>query len=184
PQVNKELEPNPSCFKSDNRPVECVSWNDAQEFCARLSNHTKKPYRLPSEAQWEYACRAGTTTPFYCGETISTDLANYDDYETTGVYQGETTKVGSFKIANAFGLHDMHGNVWEWCQDDWHDNYEDAPIDGSVWAGLGIGLGNDMKVLRGGSWFSHADYCRSAYRTYSVADFNGSNIGFRVVRST
>ncbi|MFM6266763.1 MAG: formylglycine-generating enzyme family protein, partial [Dolichospermum sp.] len=85
---------------------------------------------------------------------------------------------------NAFGLHDMHGNVWEWCQDDWHDNYEDAPTDGSVWTGLSTGLSNDMKVLRGGSWFSHADYCRSAYRTYSVADFNSSNIGFRVVRST
>ncbi|MFM6871579.1 MAG: formylglycine-generating enzyme family protein, partial [Dolichospermum sp.] len=160
PQVNKELEPNPSCFKSDNRPVECVSWNDAQEFCARLSNHTKKPYRLPSEAQWEYACRAGTTTPFYCGETISTDIANYDGYYAygdgiTGVYQGETTKVGSFK-ANEFGLCDMHGNVWEWCQDDWHENYINAPDDGSAWISL-----SNRKVLRGGSWFSHADYCRS-----------------------
>ncbi|MFM5960078.1 MAG: formylglycine-generating enzyme family protein, partial [Dolichospermum sp.] len=98
-KVNIDLEADPSCFKGDNRPVECVSWNDTQEFCARLSNHTKKPYRLPSEAQWEYACRAGTTTPFYFGDRITTELANYCGYYaygdgTTGGYQGETTKVG------------------------------------------------------------------------------------------
>ncbi|MFM6603662.1 MAG: formylglycine-generating enzyme family protein, partial [Dolichospermum sp.] len=124
PQVNQKLQPNPSRFKRANRPVEQVSWHDAIEFCARLSNHTKKPYRLPSEAQWEYACRAGTTTPFHFGETITTDLANYcGDYAygrgQKGAYREETTEVGNFP-PNAFGLHDMHGNVWEWCQDDWH----------------------------------------------------------------
>ncbi|MFM8005535.1 MAG: formylglycine-generating enzyme family protein [Dolichospermum sp.] len=189
PQVNKELELNPSRFEGDDRPVEGISWHEAVEFCTRLSNHNQRSYRLPSEAQWEYACRAGTTTPFYCGKTISTELANYDgNYAygdgTKGVQRKETTRVGILKVANAFGLHDMHGNVWEWCQDDWHDNYEDAPTDGSVWTGLSTGLSNDMKVLRGGCWWHYSEHCRSAYRTYSVADFNGSNIGFRVVRST
>ncbi|MFM6202118.1 MAG: formylglycine-generating enzyme family protein, partial [Dolichospermum sp.] len=143
----------------------------------------------PSEAQWEYACRAGTTTPFHFGEIISTDLANYDgNYTygdgTKGVHRKETTRVGILKVANAFGLHDMHGNVWEWCQDDWHDNYEDAPIDGTAWTGLDIGLSNDMKVLRGGSWRHYPDHCRSAYRLYSLSNLGFSDFGFRVVRST
>ncbi|MFM6071877.1 MAG: formylglycine-generating enzyme family protein, partial [Dolichospermum sp.] len=138
PQVNQELKPNPSRFKGAKRPVERVSWHDAVEFCARLSNHSQRPYRLPSEAEWEYACRAGTITPFHFGETITTELANYNGNNTygdgpKGVYRGETTEVGSFKIANEFGLYDMHGNVWEWCQDDWHNNYEGAPTDGSAW---------------------------------------------------
>ncbi|MFM6916550.1 MAG: formylglycine-generating enzyme family protein, partial [Dolichospermum sp.] len=185
PQVNQKLQPNPSRFKGANRPVEQVSWHDAIEFCARLSNHTKKPYRLPSEAQWEYACRAGTTTPFHFGETITTDLANYcGDYAygrgQKGAYREETTEVGNFP-PNAFGLHDMHGNVWEWCQDDWHNNYIDAPIDGTAWTGLDMGLSNDIKVLRGGSWDYCSGNCRSASRYYFVADFDNINIGFRVV---
>ncbi|MFM6603661.1 MAG: formylglycine-generating enzyme family protein, partial [Dolichospermum sp.] len=101
----------------------------------------------------------------------------------TGVYQGETTKVGSFK-ANEFGLCDMHGNVWEWCQDDWHNNYIDAPTDGSVWTGLSTGLSNDMKVLRGGSWNYYPVLCRSASRNWDNAKFNYNNFGFRVVCST
>ncbi|MFM5888034.1 MAG: formylglycine-generating enzyme family protein, partial [Dolichospermum sp.] len=188
PQVNQELKPNPSRFKGANRPVESVSWHDAVEFCARLSNYTKRPYRLPSEAEWEYACRAGTTTPFHFGDTITTELANYDGNYTygdgpKGVYRGETTEVGSFKIANEFGLYDMHGNVWEWCQDDWHNNYEGAPTDGSAW------ISNNAKsdklllgLLRGGSCIHNPDYCRSAYRFYVVAGFDYDNYyGFRVV---
>ncbi|MFM5928030.1 MAG: formylglycine-generating enzyme family protein [Dolichospermum sp.] len=179
-KVNIDLEADPSCFKGDNRPVEQVSWHDAIEFCARLSNYTKKPYRLPTEAQWEYACRAGTTTPFHFGDRITTDLANYDGNYTygdglKGVHRKGTTDVGSFP-PNAFGLHDMHGNVWEWCQDDWHDNYEGAPIDGSAWISL-----SNRKVLRGGSWNYYPVLCRSASRNWDNAKFNYDNFGFRVV---
>ncbi|MFM6255937.1 MAG: formylglycine-generating enzyme family protein, partial [Dolichospermum sp.] len=186
PQVNQKLQPNPSRFKGANRPVEQVSWYEAVEFCARLSRIENKIYRLPSEAQWEYACRAGTTTPFYCGKTISTELANYDgDYTygdgLKGVDRKETTNVGTFS-PNAFGLYDMHGNVWEWCQDDWHDNYIDAPIDGTAWT-VGIELSNDIKVLRGGSWYLHPISCRSASRNWNNAVVDYNNFGFRVVRS-
>jgi formylglycine-generating enzyme required for sulfatase activity len=193
PQVNKELDPEPSNFKGDgstsltnNRPVEQVSWKDAVEFCDRLSQYTGRTYRLPSEAEWEYACRAGTTTPFHFGETITTDLVNYNGNYTygqgsKGVYRKETTEVGSFGVANNFGLYDMHGNVWEWCQDDWHSDYEGAPIDGSAW--LNNEEDNNGKLLRGGSWSLIPGYCRSAYRSsYNLAHFN-YNIGFRVVCS-
>jgi formylglycine-generating enzyme required for sulfatase activity len=208
PQVNKELETDPSYFKGDNRPVECVSWYDAVEFCVRLSrfvegrlsSDTKRQYRLPSEAEWEYACRAGTTTPFHFGETITTDLANYrgtdnEEYKRSGsygrgskgIYREETTEVGSFGVANAFGLCDMHGNVWEWCLDDWHDNYEGAPTDGSPW------FDNDNNnyfqkegeaVLRGGSWVNVPKDCRSASRFFNFRAERGLiliNFGFRVV---
>ncbi|MFM6871578.1 MAG: formylglycine-generating enzyme family protein [Dolichospermum sp.] len=145
-----------------------------------MSNYTKKPYRLPTEAQWEYACRAGTTTPFHFGDRITTDLANYDGNYTygdglKGVHRKGTTDVGSFP-PNAFGLHDMHGNVWEWCQDDWHDNYEGAPIDGTTWINL-----SNRKVLRGGSWNYYPVLCRSASRNWDNAKFNYDNFGFRVV---
>jgi formylglycine-generating enzyme required for sulfatase activity len=144
---------NPSNFEGANRPVEKVSWNDAVAFCEKLSQMTGRTYRLPSEAEWEYACRAGTTTPFHFGPTITTELANYNGNETygsgpEGLRRGETTEVGSFP-PNAFGLHDMHGNVWEWCQDVWHGNYEGAPTDGSAWI---EGGDQERRVLRGGSW--------------------------------
>jgi formylglycine-generating enzyme required for sulfatase activity/energy-coupling factor transporter ATP-binding protein EcfA2 len=137
PKVKLDLKPDPSYFKGDDRPVEQVSWYEAVEFCARLSNRTGREYRLPSEAEWEYACRAGTTTPFHFGETITPELVNYDgNYPygnaPKGQFRKETTPVGSFP-ANAFGLYDMHGNVWEWCADDWHDSYKGAPTDGIAW---------------------------------------------------
>ncbi|MFO5529464.1 MAG: formylglycine-generating enzyme family protein, partial [Cuspidothrix sp.] len=135
---------------------------------------------LPSEAQWEYACRAGTTTPFYFGETITTHLANYRGTCTyacapRGEYRGQTTDVGSFP-PNAFGLYDMHGNVWDWCEDDWQKNYINAPVDGSVSISLSGG-----KVLRGGSWLTDPALCRSACRGYPVAGFGHNTNGFRVV---
>jgi len=148
----------------------------------RLSKATGRDYRLPSEAQWEYACRAGTTTPFYFGETITPDLANYDGnsiyaQEPKGVYRQETTPVGKFP-PNAFGLYDMHGNVWEWCADTWHDNYKDAPTDGSVW----IENGDDNRSpLRGGSWYYDPDRCRSAYRGSYFRRGYSYSLGFRVV---
>ncbi|WP_370460859.1 bifunctional serine/threonine-protein kinase/formylglycine-generating enzyme family protein [Brasilonema octagenarum] len=175
---------NPSKSKGEKRPVEKVTWDDAVEFCKRLKQKTGRTYRLPSEAEWEYAARAGTTTPFYFGETITTDLANYngtDSYasEPKGQYRQHTTDVGIFR-PNAFGLYDMHGLVWEWCQDDWHDTYQDAPTDGSAW------LTNDStkvpKMLRGGSWNTAPRACRSADRLCrSPDDRYYDEFGFRVV---
>jgi formylglycine-generating enzyme required for sulfatase activity/uncharacterized caspase-like protein len=182
-KIERDLKPEPSYFQgNNNRPVESVSWYDAVEFCARLSKLTKQEYRLPSEAEWEYTCRAGTTTPFYFGETITADLANYNcNYtygnEVKGKYRQETTPVGSFP-PNAFGLYDMHGNVWEWCADSWHGNYAGAPVDGGAW----ITGGNDNRSpLRGGSWYGNPYSCRSAYRFYSPRDSFYNVIGFRVV---
>jgi formylglycine-generating enzyme required for sulfatase activity len=166
---------NPSYFKGSNRPVEKVSWKNAVTFCEKLSQKIGKSYRLPSEAEWEYACRARTTTPFHFGDTITTDLANYN-----GNYK-ETTEVGSFGVANNFGLYDMHGNVWEWCQDSWHSSYKGAPTDGSAW--LDTEENTNLKLLRGGSWCYNPDYCRSAYRDYYNLDNNDYYIGFRVVCS-
>jgi len=193
PQVNRELEPDPSEFKGDKLPIDQVSWHDAVEFCDRLSSHTGRDYRLPTEAEWEYACRAGTTTPFHFGETITTDLANYDGKDhldgkwsgsygqgPKGEYRQETTPVDHFAIANAFGLCDMHGNVWEWCFDQCHENYEVAPINGNVWLANGDETG---RVLRGGSWSDAPKQCRSAYRNHFEPDFRYFIIGFRVVCS-
>ncbi|MFB2837795.1 SAV_2336 N-terminal domain-related protein [Floridanema evergladense] len=190
PQINRELNPDPSNFKGANRPVERVSWLDAVEFCDRLSQHTNKLYRLPSEAEWEYACRAGTTTPFHFGETITTDLANYYGESTygagsKGIYREETTPVGSFGVANAFGLYDMHGNVWEWCADRWLNNYKRAPIDGSASVEANENK-NDSQIirgLRGGSWNSYPVSCRSACRFNNNAGHYNDSLGFRIVCS-
>ncbi|MEA5597381.1 formylglycine-generating enzyme family protein [Rivularia sp. UHCC 0363] len=189
PQVERELEIDPSSFKGADRPVEKVSWLDASEFCARLSQLTGKEYRLPTEAEWEYACRAGTTTPFHFGETITPDLANSNWYPTYNKirvtkekdFEG-TTPVGQFAVANAFGLYDMHGNVWEWCVDQWYSNYEGAPTDGSAWIGE-TPSEQAYYVLRGGSWNIDPRNCRSAARDRYDARFRALNFGFRVVCS-
>jgi formylglycine-generating enzyme required for sulfatase activity len=201
PREGKDLDPDPAEFKeSDNNPVERVRWYDAIEFCARLSRHTGKNYRLPSEAEWEYACRAGRTTPFHFGETITGELANYD---SSRVYQQEKAKKSPKKTTpvrsyppNAFGLYDMHGNVWEWCLDPWHGDYQGAPpTDGSVWDEKNIdnryeNLLNSINklltddrdsVLRGGCWYNYPNLCRSAFRfEFFRRDVNFDS-GFRVV---
>ena len=180
-QYQEVMNKNPSSFKDDDRPVEKVSWEDAVEFCQRLSQKIGKKYRLPTEAEWEYAARAVTKTPFHFGATITSKLANYRGTsiyanEPKGEYRETTIQVANFP-PNAFGLYDMHGNVWEWCQDDWHDSYVDAPKDGGAWLS---GLGN-IKVIRGGSWGSYPNLCRSASRNNYRNDESNSYIGFRVV---
>jgi formylglycine-generating enzyme required for sulfatase activity len=182
PAINYELNPDPAQFKGDHRPVEMVSWYEAVEFCDRLSQHTGKPYRLPSEAEWEYACRAGTPTPFYFGDTITTDLANYDGNYTyaggpKGKYREQTTPVGQFGV-NPWGLADMHGNVLEWCEDHWHPSYDGAPSDGSAWI---TDDANQLRLVRGGSWYSYPVSCRSAYRNRYDPDLRHDDVGFRVV---
>ena len=169
-QYQKIMGKNPSHFQGNDKPVEQVSWDEAVEFCKKLSKQTGKEYRLPTEAEWEYACRAGTTTAYYFGEKITDNLVNY--YGTVG----KITDVGQYP-PNYFGLYDMHGLVWEWCQDDWHDNYENAPNDSKAW-----GLGKSItKAIRGGSWGYYPYYCRSAYRDNYLRDVRNDNFGFRVV---
>ncbi len=200
PKVARDLEVNPSHFKGDKRPVENVSWYDAIEFCARLSHHTQRNYRLPSEAEWEYACRANTRTPFHFGETISTDFANYDGNYVygggiKGEYREETTEVDYFRVVNNFGLSDMHGLVWEWCLDPWHGSYENAPADSRVWDednndnhyqkiadDIEVLLSDKRsRILRGGSWDGYPWLCRSACRGDVYPDFRSFSYGFRVV---
>lgn len=184
PQVNRELDPDPAnaSFKGGDRPVESISWYDAIEFCDRLSQHTGNTYRLPSEAEWEYACRAGTSSPFHIGDTLHPDLANYRGTEiygngTAGIYRQKTTEVGSFG-GNAFGLADMHGNVFEWCLDHWHPTYERSPTDGSAW----VTEGDDRyRLVRGGSWSNNPAFCRSANRGRGTPLNRFNNFGFRVV---
>jgi formylglycine-generating enzyme required for sulfatase activity len=191
--VSRNLQSDPSRFKGDDRPVESISWLDAVEFCKRLSIYTGRDYRLPTEAEWEYACRAGTTTPFHFGKTITPELANYnwsqpyirsDEVNLKESSQG-TTPVGSFSVANAFGLSDMHGNVWEWCEDHWHGNYDDkTPKDGRAWLDNADQTDKTaVRVLRGGSWSLNPGNCRSASRFYNDARDEFNFIGFRVVCS-
>jgi formylglycine-generating enzyme required for sulfatase activity len=167
---------NPSKFQNNpQNPVERVSWNNAQAFCQKLSQITGKTYRLPTEAEWEYACRAGTTTRYYFGDDANR-LGDYAWYR--GNSQDKTHPVGQ-KKPNAWGLYDMSGNVWEWCEDNWHDNYIGAPTDGSAWL-----INNDnrshLKCLRGGSWFSNPSYCRSASRYWFIPGIDDFYYGFRV----
>ena len=181
PKVKVDLESNPSHFLGENLPVERVSWSEAVEFSQRLCQQTGKEYRLPTEAEWEYACRGGTTTPFSCGETLKGELANYDAREIYarepgGEYRQQTTPVGSL-TPNPWGLYDLHGNVWEWCEDNRHENYQGAPKDGSVW----LSGDSRLKVIRGGSWSSIPWFCRSAFRNELYADLKNDRLGFRVV---
>jgi formylglycine-generating enzyme required for sulfatase activity len=169
---------NPSHFTGQkNLPVDSVSWDDCQQFIKKLRDQDKKLYRLPTEAEWEYACRAGTTTPFYLGENISTEQVNYNGDHTyadskQGVNRKKSTPVGSFP-ANRWGLHDMHGNVWNWCQD-WHADYPQKDVVNPQGPDAGR-----VRVLRGGSWYYEPGYCRSAHRHVGGPDVRYANVGFR-----
>ena len=210
-QYQAIMDSNPSSFKNNpQNPVEQVSWDDTQSFCRKLKELTKKDYRLPTEAEWEYACRGlisptplkkelipptpldkrgySDYPPFYFGETITTDYVNYDgNYPygkaPKGEYRQQTTPVGQFP-PNAFGICDLHGNVWEWCADGWHDSYADKPDDLNN-NGSTIWLSSDISthILRGGSWVVNSWDCRSAYRYRFNADFRYYVYGFRLVLS-
>jgi formylglycine-generating enzyme required for sulfatase activity len=172
---------NPSKFKGEDRPVESVSWDECQEFCRKLSARDGQRYRLPTEAEWEYACRASTITPFSFGKTISTDVANYDGTYSygrgkKGVYRQQTTPVGSFP-PNAWGLYDMHGNVWEWCQDGY------APYPNCTIKDYQT-KDKAARVLRGGSWYDAPRFCRSAARFRYAPTVHNDDVGFRVLLVT
>lgn len=173
-RVEINLNPDPSYFKGGTLPVELVNWFECVEFCKRLSAATGETYRLPTEAEWEYACRAGSTKR-YCFGRSAKQLADYAWYG--GNSQGRTHPVGE-KQSNALGLYDMHGNVWEWCAD-WYDAdyYQHSPKENPQ--GQEVGR---HKVLRGGSWLIDGRYCRSAYRNWFGAGLRNFNLGFRVVR--
>ena len=174
-QWKKIMGKNPSHFKGEDRPVEMVSWKEVQKFVQKLNaKESTDKYRLPSEAEWEYACRAGTQTRYYFGDDES-KLNEYAWYAANS--DRETHSIGQNK-PNPWGLYDMHGNVWEWVQDDWHENYNGAPSDGSVWED-----GNSScRVSRGGSWYCDASLCRSASRFRRDPENRISNLGFRLLR--
>ena len=172
----------PPCrFKGDHLPVERVAWDDAQKFCRRLSKKAGRTYQLPSETQWEYACRAGTNSPFSFGETITVDVANFNGEHTfrdepRGFYGHVTTAGGTFS-PNAFGLYDLHGNLWEWCADNWLDHYASSPRDSSSYQTKD----SPYRVARGGSWHEPPELCRSATRLRVLQSDADETIGFRVV---
>ncbi len=164
-------------------PIERVNWHDALDFCTKLSQQTSKQYSLPTESQWEYACRANTTTAFHFGTTITPDLVNYNgEYPYNGapigVNRAHATPVGTFP-PNGFGLYDMHGNVWEWCLDEYQPNYQTAPVDGSAIADTNSPTAK--RVMRGGAWDYVARGCRSAVRCSLDPNLRMAGCGFRVV---
>ena len=178
------MDNNPSNFKGDELPVEEVSWNDVQEFLQKLNAKTGKTYRLPTEAEWEYACRAGTTTPFNTGNNLTTSQANYDgnypyNNNAEGEYRNKTMPVGSFP-PNTWGLYDMHGNVWEWCSDWYGADYSNSNSPQTNPAGPSSG---SFRVFHGGSWYSYAQYCRAAYRSSDAPGRRTDIIGFRLCSS-
>ncbi len=183
PKAGLELVSEPTKFKGDKLPVEQVTWEEAIEFCKRLSSLTGKRFELPTEAQWEYACRGGTTTPFYFGPTITPELANYNGAYPygempKGASRDQTSPVGSIGYANNFGLYDMHGNVQEWCKDHWYRYYSE----GSNATSVNKKEDNkDLYVMRGGSWANSAYYCRSAFRNEVTPGFRYDSVGFRLV---
>jgi formylglycine-generating enzyme required for sulfatase activity len=179
----------PPCrFKGDNLPVERVSWEEAQRFCQRLSKKTSgavlrtgRDYHLPSETQWEYACRAGTGTPFSFGETLTVEVANFNGEHTfreepRGFYFHSTNEGGKF-VPNAFGLYDMPGNLWEWCADNWLDDYTSSPRGSSSYQNKD----SHERVARGGSWHEPPELCRSAARLRVLQSDADEFMGFRVV---
>ncbi|MEO6027127.1 MAG: bifunctional serine/threonine-protein kinase/formylglycine-generating enzyme family protein, partial [Candidatus Binatia bacterium] len=185
PRVTRALDPDPSGFKGDDLPVEQVSWDDAMEFCERLSRKTRHVYHLPSEAEWEYAARSGTTTAFGFGPTLAPTLASFDatvPFGTAprGSAPTQTSSVGTFAVANGFGLYDMHGNVAEWCLGEYHPSYAGAPADGRPWITKGD---TDRHVVRGGSWDDLAVDCRSANRYSYPRDGRQRTIGLRLAMS-
>ncbi len=175
----------PGFGQDDSHPVVCMNWDDAKAYAAWLADKTGKPYRLLSEAEWEYAARAGTAEPFWWGTSITPEQANYDSnyvYEgggSKGEYRKGTVPVGSF-APNPWGLYNVHGNVWEWCEDIWHDTYKGAPSDGSAWLGRGNA---SRRVVRGGSWSSIPRNLRSACRLRITTDIRSKDIGFRLGRT-
>lgn len=166
----------------DQLPVNGVSWNDCQEFIRRLNSRGEGMFRLPSEAEWEYACRAGTTTPFYCGNTLSPDDANVLGQRTcshkwVGLFHRGIPPKGKCRC-HTWNVYDMHGTLWEWCQDTYHDSYDGAPEDGAAWESPG----STCRLLRGGSWSEPPGNCRAAVRNFKPSDVRSDMIGFRVLR--
>jgi formylglycine-generating enzyme required for sulfatase activity len=176
-------------FHGDLLPVVMVSWNDVQEFIKKLREKLKDDnFRLPSEAEWEYAARAGTTTPFFFGDQITPEIVNYDGRSPyrdgeVGKFRGHPVAVGSLGIPNEWGLYDVHGNVWEWCEDEWHDDYSGgyAPTDGRPWVPA-VGRAA-YRVIRGGGWHYGAVSCRSAYRVRGTPGSRHDDVGFRLSRT-
>jgi len=182
---SRDLNPEPSKFKGDELPVESISWDEASEFCARVTKKSGRAYHLPSESEWEYAARAGSLKAFTFGETVTADVVNLDgtahyQLAAVGVFRQQTVPVGSLGVANAFGLYDVHGNVWEWCAGEYHENYEGAPTDGSP---RQTDAEVKHRVLRGGGWNSLGVDCRSASRLSYAQGGKRPNIGFRVAMS-